>query len=726
MKTKITLLSFVAFIGFFLQSNAQVTIQDNSTFSTRDQMFLANELFESGEPFAEALGYNLDLLDPLVLNQPDSISYTTGIENYEYSRYLLNTVNGRSGIGLHMMWSPVVTANAAMQDATFDGSHTPTANGYNEDDMLMMMIGNFGTNANFTPFANPFPIYAAFEAGNTNLPQTVAADFTNNFGSTRWNRSLMTKNLNLGAMAQTMWKQYFWAQDMLSAFHDSSDVGIIPTGSNSPDLPGSPNFDPANNIFYGGNNVDGFIGQVLTAEAINMTKFTTTSLAYDGTTFGAIDLATYDPANGIQYFPTKIAITETSILSTLPPKLNSLTVTDASSQLFDQLSFLLATASFRNMMDPNNNSDPAHLAYHEVFDGFPFPADMATTGTPGPYNLMSGAGKATFLNIMAMHYNSTEGTFVDSATLNGSGQPVMGTTITAENASYILVALAKFATEYAGTPLETNAINAITSQANYIISNFKDAAGGYYNRYTIGTGASNTPKTMATNAAVIRGLYAAYQATNTAAFLTEANTAYNFLINNYYSPATKAFRSELGNSTATYNPWNLAILSGALREAKIVGNQTDAAIIHTRVSKVIYNKMILAEAEPSGETGSDSDGDGIPYIVGGTKPFVFAAVGTLANVTLSTNSYESGNLQTILYPNPANGIVTLQLNLQKQSNIQINIIDILGRTIVTNKYNSQSVGQQNFSITLSSLTTGNYFVKITTGDGFAIKKLIID
>ena len=49
-------------------------------------MLLANEINESGEPFAEALGYDLDLLDPMVLNDPDSIYYTLGIENYEYSR----------------------------------------------------------------------------------------------------------------------------------------------------------------------------------------------------------------------------------------------------------------------------------------------------------------------------------------------------------------------------------------------------------------------------------------------------------------------------------------------------------------------------------------------------------------------------------------------------------------------------------------------------------------
>jgi opacity protein-like surface antigen len=106
MKTLITL--FLTIMLAVSVSHAQVVITSTDNFITRDQMLLANEINESGEPFAEALGYDLDLLDPMVLNSPDSISYTLGIENYEYSRYQLGTVISRSGIGLHLMWGPVI------------------------------------------------------------------------------------------------------------------------------------------------------------------------------------------------------------------------------------------------------------------------------------------------------------------------------------------------------------------------------------------------------------------------------------------------------------------------------------------------------------------------------------------------------------------------------------------------------------------------------------------
>lgn len=691
------------------QVNAQVVIENDSIFNTANQMWLANELFESGEPFAEELGYNLDDLDPIVLNSPDSISYTTGIEGYEYSRYLLNTLNGRSGMGLHMMWSPVIMMNAAMQPASFDGQFTGgTPNGYKEDDMLKMMIGNFGMNANQTPPQNPFPQFADFISGNNNLPQTVAADFQMDWASTRWDRSKMEKVLNLGAMGQSLWKQYFWAQDMLGAFHNGNDEGVDATGSNSPDSLNSPNFDPSNDIYYGGNNIDGFIGQVLTAVSINKTNFLINNLAYDGTSLGAINPATYDPANGIQYFPTKISLTENMVLAGLPPQASNFTVIDATSQLFDQISYLLGTANYVNMMNPNDNSDAAHLAFHEVFDGYPFPADMAATGIPGPFDLMKGTSKVLFQNMMAMHFNNTAGTFVNESSLDGSGQPILGNEISAENAAYVLVMLAKFSEEFAGTPLETMADNAIVAQADFILNKFIDANGGYYNDYIVDTGASTSAKTIEANAAIVRGLYAAYKHTNDANYLNAANTAYNYMINNYYIPTKHAFITTLGDASAVYTPKTLALFAGATREAKLIGNQVDAELIFTRVSKKVYNDMLLTEHEATGETGSDSDGDGIPYVAGGTKPFVFADKGTMIiSLTTGIDDVEP-NLNVSIFPNPVSNQLNISLDAASETISEISIYNELGQKVIglTNVKSSFT------TIPVENLNKGVYFLRI--------------
>ena len=51
MKTLITLVLGLLLAGSVLEAQVVITSTDN--FSTRDQMLLANEINESGEPFAE-------------------------------------------------------------------------------------------------------------------------------------------------------------------------------------------------------------------------------------------------------------------------------------------------------------------------------------------------------------------------------------------------------------------------------------------------------------------------------------------------------------------------------------------------------------------------------------------------------------------------------------------------------------------------------------------------
>ncbi|MCK4749778.1 MAG: hypothetical protein KAT15_22135, partial [Bacteroidales bacterium] len=297
----------------------------------------------------------------------------------------------------------------------------------------------------------------------------------------------------------------------------------------------------------------------------------------------------------------------------LPPQATDLQVTDASSDLFDQLSYLWAALSFKNMMDPENSSDETHLAYHEVFDGDPFPASMSETGMPGPFDLMMGTSKVIFMNLMAMHYDMTGGTFVNTSGLT-DGIPQPGNEISTVNASYITMVLSLMVEEFAGTPLEQMALDALNAQSSFIINSLKDPAGGYYNGYVLDSGSENSAKTVEAQAAAARGLYAAYSLTSNTDYLDAANDAYHFLIDNYYVDEEMAFKTELGNAMATYTPFNFAVIAGGLREAALVGGFTEAATIYTLFFKRVANVMQLAEMDATGETGNDSDGDGIPYL----------------------------------------------------------------------------------------------------------------
>ena len=688
---------------------AQVEIKDDDTFITADQMLLANELFQSGEPFAEALGYNLDDLDPMVPNLPDSLAYTFGIENYEYSRYLLNTLTGRSALGLHMMWSPVI-----MQMATNPMISDDNGNGFKEDDALMMMIKKLGKNANQMPPMNAFPQFADFISGNTNLPQPVQSNFSSDFSSTRWNRNLMDKTLNLAAMGQSLEKQYLWAQDMLGAFHDEHDETVEADGTNEPDLV---------NLFYGGDNLDGYIGQVLTAVAINKTMFVLNNLAYNGNSLGMIDPMTYNPSNGILYFPHKISVTEKSMNPMLPPKYDELTVIDKRSHLFDQISFLSGTVGFEDMMDPGLFSSAGHFAYAKVFDGDPFP--------PQAHNLMKGMSKVLFLNMMAMHFNPQEGTFVSTSNLK-DGTVMQGKLVKSFDVGYTLVALTKFYDAFSTgstspASIMAKADKAIIKQANFILRHLKDPKGGFYNSYRIGKKSTKTQKNVVSQAALILGLYAAYQHTGNPRYKREANGAYKFMIDHFYNADEKMFFTKLHGEKVIYTPKVLAVLSGSLREATLVGGQSDAPDILNRFGKNVVNSMLLAEAENTGEDGTNSDGDNIPYIVGGTKPFVFANRATyeLSDDLPEVAEKKKHHHKFSMYPNPASRLMTLHLSSESAEPLRVSVFNKYGlRYLNFEKYMNK--GENTIEIDVSKLRKGLYYVKLADSKNvWGVEKLVV-
>jgi hypothetical protein len=414
------------------------------------------------------------------------------------------------------------------------------------------------------------------------------------------------------------------------------------------------------------------------------------------------------------------------VLEGLPPKASYFEVTDASSDLFDQLSLLWGTVSFKNMMDPDNSSNETHIAYKSVFDGNPFPAPMSQTGMPGPFDLMMGVSKVIFMNLMAMHFNQAEGTFVNTSGLNG-GAPTPGDEISTVNAGYITMVLAQFTEEFVGTALGSAAENALNAQANFIVSKLKDASGGFYNSYTIGMGSDSNAKTAVSQAAVARGLYAAYVKTGITSYLDAANAAYQYLIDNYYVASQMAFRTEEGAATAVYTPFNFAVIVGALREGHLVGNHTEAAMIYARFFKKVANVMQLSEGMASGETGSDSDDDGIPFIPEQDEnlPPIFAAEATLdLAVTGIFNFNKTNNDEFGLknYPNPFSNSTSFEFTLSSASDINLEIFNVNGQMRESIYNNRLSSGGHIIHWDASGIPAGIYYYKLSNGERTAVKK----
>ena len=88
-------------------ASAETTVNVIDASHNPASNFLAYTEFElSGEPLAEALGLDLDILDVDALNKPTEFDYTAGIEAYEYSEEAMYALNYQSQMGPHLVNGP--------------------------------------------------------------------------------------------------------------------------------------------------------------------------------------------------------------------------------------------------------------------------------------------------------------------------------------------------------------------------------------------------------------------------------------------------------------------------------------------------------------------------------------------------------------------------------------------------------------------------------------------
>ena len=83
-------------------------------------------------------------------------------------------------------------------------------------------------------------------------------------------------------------------------------------------------------------------------------------------------------------------------------------------------------------------------------------------------------------------------------------------------------------------------------------------------------------------------------------------------------------------------------------------------------------------------------------------------------------------LNTSVYPNPAQNITTLQVDLPKDvKSVQIRITDIQGKTVLTQTEKALNAGQQNIQLNVEKLPSGTYFYNIIADDLKTGSSLII-
>lgn len=79
-----------------------------------------------------------------------------------------------------------------------------------------------------------------------------------------------------------------------------------------------------------------------------------------------------------------------------------------------------------------------------------------------------------------------------------------------------------------------------------------------------------------------------------------------------------------------------------------------------------------------------------------------------------------------MYPNPVHTLLNIDLNTLCETDISITLADIKGREVMTLVKGTSLQGKNSFSIDISSLPSGSYFVRVISGKNAFIRKLQIE
>lgn len=94
---------------------------------------------------------------------------------------------------------------------------------------------------------------------------------------------------------------------------------------------------------------------------------------------------------------------------------------------------------------------------------------------------------------------------------------------------------------------------------------------------------------------------------------------------------------------------------------------------------------------------------------------------------VSVNDISAIENQIKVYPNPAANKVTIQYNLLENSNVKIELCDILGKSVKTIlPLTQQNNSEHSFTIQLNDITSGMYFMKVKINNSESVIKLIIN
>lgn len=670
MKYSISCASNIGLFISVISFNSYAAEIADYKFHTAANMLAYTELELSGEPLAESLGLDLDVLDPNEQNQPTEFDYITGIESYEFSEEAMYELNYRSGLGLnylnglrHQQRGGSEKALSTYLATLAKAVELPTdqlAKNLN----LISLPYRTGT----PEFAQPVDsskvaeeVIQWYGAGESLIEKssTIPA-YVQDYKSLVWVKDKDKQIIEPAAMGALLLKEVMWSQDFLGGMHTAAEDEEVEAISSK--------MDQSKDYALGVSAVDGMNGLILTELSLEKLQYLQQELGYNGKALGQTITPDYDPEKSPIWFPHAISAVSKSIKG--KPGIAQFSILDSSSQLRDNWMLLWPLSEYFAFSDQRFANTAQNPGFAAVFDGAPFAATKPLNRDENKSNdvlandafsMASNLSNAVFKNLVSLHFNKQFGTFIDQYDLeNTAAKHTKNKKVTAYDAAYSIVALSIFqraqdalpvgyasassAASRLHTPQGKLALSLMKQQADFIIQRLQNKQGLIADSAVIsksdGSLSIQGSYSIDTQFAAIRGLSAAFLATKTEVYRQQARKIYLSLEQYYFDPKIGTWAIE---GEAHYTPWSVAAISSAMRETILhLKNNSTEAIPALELQQLVnrysaWFRLVVSGkesqpglqlAEPIGDTGEhilltadgissddgDSDNDGLKRV----------------------------------------------------------------------------------------------------------------
>lgn len=175
--------------------------------------------------------------------------------------------------------------------------------------------------------------------------------------------------------------------------------------------------------------------------------------------------------------------------------------------------------------------------------------------------------------------------------------------------------------------------------------------------------------------------------------------------------------------------WTFRDAQGEIIEQKrYTGNSIKRDTIEIPVNEIGCYIFEVTDAYGDGGTKHQVyDGTGKRLVNGGPNSYGASAIYDLKLLSLSgLEEAEGVILQTLVYPNPAQDMLNMDISVLQSTKANISVVDLLGREVIRFGDINLQNGKNTLNIDTSELQNGAYVIRIVSNDGITSKRISIN